>query len=128
MRATLLASLAVLIPVASVLFSSGRAVAEPLDPEQCGKLSAEHKKMIGEGIEAELTKGPEWAVANLGEEGLSRIKHFLTLEEQIRFRCPLIQKAAAKAGPTVPLPLRNPERLVATSKAADVPTVPVRQN
>lgn len=123
MTAPRAAVLAVLIPTGLALMISGPVAAEPLDPEECAKLVAEHKEMVGTGIEAELTKGPEWAVANLGEEGLKRIRHFLMIEEQLRFRCPPVQSAASdEAGSSMPLPQRNPEREVTASKAGESPT------
>jgi hypothetical protein len=79
----------------------GAALAVPLDKETCTKLKAEHLTLTQAGIKETMAKGPEWAASNLSAEQIGQIKRFLSLEEDIRFRCDVAKarpEAAAKAG------------------------------
>jgi hypothetical protein len=63
--------------------------AEPLDKEACGKLQAERASLIVLGVDKEFAKGADWAKANLPQPELDQLKRYLTIDEQLKFRCGL---------------------------------------
>lgn len=101
-------------------FYPGQGSAKALNEEACAALDAEMLSLVGEGIDKSVQKGPEWGRANLTPAQLETVKRFLIVEEQIVFRCKIVDKkpapkvAKGKKGATktaaIPLPLRNPER------------------
>jgi hypothetical protein len=99
------------------------AIAEPLDKEACANLQIERKTLLTRDMQAALDQGPDWVKDHLNDEAIGRVRHFLSVEEQIQFRCRGggVAKVPAKstdAAPenaaTVPLPDRKP-----TMPAAD---------
>jgi hypothetical protein len=97
------------------------ALAAPLDKESCAKLQGERKQLLTPEMQAALERGPDWVKKNLDEKKIERVRQFLSVEEQIQFRCrgggvdkKEIEANAAGASPTgpstVPLPDRNPNR------------------
>jgi hypothetical protein len=99
------------------------AIAEPLDKEACANLQIERKTLLTRDMQAALDQGPDWVKDHLNDEAIGRVRHFLSVEEQIQFRCRGggVAKVPAKstdAAPenaaTVPLPDRKP-----TTRAAD---------
>jgi hypothetical protein len=108
---------------AAGLLAGAVAIAEPLDKEACANLQIERKKLLTRDMQAALDQGPDWVKDHLNDEAIGRVRHFLSVEEQIQFRCRGggVAKVPAKstdAGPenaaTVPLPDRKP-----TMPAAD---------
>ena len=92
------AVLAVAIPL--LILSFGPALAAPLDKVACQKLREEQAELVKGGIKEQMAKGAEWAKANLKPDQISQIKRYITVEEQIAFRCrekPATDPAAAKA-------------------------------
>ncbi len=85
-----------LVTGASVV--SGPLRTEPLAKEDCDKLMAEKSELTGAGVRDQFDKGPEWAKANMSPEQLGRVKRFITVEEQLNFRCGL-----AKLRSTLPI-------------------------
>lgn len=73
--------------LAGQLIGAWHALAEPLDKDACGKLQVEKQAMLVLGVDKEFAKGPEWARNNLGQPELNLIKRYLTVEEQLKFRC-----------------------------------------
>ncbi|HET7851267.1 MAG TPA: hypothetical protein VFK91_00800 [Methyloceanibacter sp.] len=114
--------------MAGLIFAAGLlagavAIAEPLDKEACANLQIERKKLLTRDMQAALDQGPDWVKDHLIDESIERVRHFLSVEEQIQFRCRGggVAKVPAKstdAAPenaaTVPLPDRKP-----TMPAAD---------
>jgi len=107
-----------LLPLAGAV-----AVAEPLDKESCGNLQVERSKLLTRDMQAALDQGPDWVKNHLNDEAIDRVRHFLSVEEQIQFRCRGggVAKVPAKStdttpedAATVPLPDRKP-----TSPAAE---------
>lgn len=50
------------------------------------------------GIAADMEKGPEWASANLPPNRLQQIKHFIHVDEKLKFHClEVFATAAVKA-------------------------------
>jgi len=99
------------------------AVAEPLDKESCANLQVERSKLLTRDMQAALDQGPDWVKNHLNDEAIDRVRHFLSVEEQIQFRCRGggVAKVPAKStdlapqdAATVPLPDRKP-----ASPAAD---------
>ena len=79
------------------------------DSETCRRLKAEHDSMNASGLREIMAKGPDWAKSNLTKERLEQVKRFLSLEEDVRFRCPLgkarpeLEAAESEAGATTAL-------------------------
>jgi hypothetical protein len=104
------------------------AIAEPLDKESCANLQIERKKLLTREMQAALEHGPDWVKDHLDDESIGKVRRFLSVEEQIVFRCRGggVAKVPAKAPETpsedaegtgdvgdtaiVPLPDRNPTR------------------
>lgn len=110
------------------------AVGVPLDRNHCQALSRDYATLLEEGIEEEIAKGPDWAMVNLSSEGIERIRRFLSVEDQIRFRCPGFELPGAasrqndaqpqRAG--VPMPNRRPDAPEKSGKAAALQPVPAK--
>lgn len=94
------------------------AQAEPLPKEECDKLKTEQASLEKGGVKDVLLKGPAWARANPGSAMLKDIERYITLEEQLNFRCGL-----ARARLT--LPFAEEDRVPAepdeAAKADDAP-------
>jgi len=73
--------------IAALLVSPLGLAAEPLDKEACDRLQAEKQALVVLGVDKEFAKGPDWAKANLGLPELNLLKRFMTLDEQLKFRC-----------------------------------------
>ncbi len=93
------------------------AVAEPLDKESCANLQVERSKLLSRDMQAALDQGPDWVKNHLTEEAIDRVRRFLSVEEQLQFRCRGggVAKVPAKStdptpqdAATVPLPDRKP--------------------
>jgi hypothetical protein len=112
-------ALAIVISVAAP-FACAVAVAEPLDKESCANLQAERKKLFNRDMQAALDQGPDWVKGHLNDEAIDKVRRFLSVDEQIRFRCRGggAAKPAEKStgsvpqgsqnATTVPLPERKP--------------------
>jgi hypothetical protein len=68
-------------------------------------------------MQAALDQGPDWVKNHLTEEAIDRVRRFLSVEEQLQFRCRGggVAKVPAKStdptprdAATVPLPDRKP--------------------
>jgi hypothetical protein len=95
--------------------------AEPLDKEACDKLKVEKQGLMVLGVDQEFAKGPDWAKSNLTPPELDLIKHFISVEEQLKFRCGMAvvhlqvqnepdeadEESAPAAAGTVPVPHRR---------------------
>lgn len=62
--------------------------ADPLDEPACTNLRKEQTKLLADGLQTDMQRGPEWAKANLPQAKLDQIKHLMDVEEQLAFRCP----------------------------------------
>jgi len=114
-------AIALLIAAAAPLIGTC-AVAEPLDKESCAGLQNERKQLFNADMQAALEQGPDWVKKHLTDEAIERVRRFLSVEEQIQFRCrgdgvakavvkPTDAKAAdgtATDAASVPLPDRKP--------------------
>ena len=92
-----------------VTTSSAPARAGMLDVESCRRNKNEYDTLGASGIREMMTKGPDWAKANLTKERMEQVRRYLALEEDVRFRCPLgkarpeLEAAESEAGATTPL-------------------------
>ena len=93
------------------------AVAEPLDKNSCTNLQVERSKLLTRDMQAALDQGPDWVKTHLNDEEIEKVRHFLSVEEQIQFRCrgggvAKVPEKSTVASPedaaTVPLPDRKP--------------------
>lgn len=112
--------------VAVVAVSQACHAQGKLSPETCSTLRTQSAAMEAAGIRRELEKGAAWARQNLSQERIKQVMSYISLTEQILFRCPLpapveaegdegtagaAQKAPAKAKKVTripPLPVRKP--------------------
>lgn len=69
------------------LSSAAHATAAKLDDDTCKQLRSEQTKFEQSGILDEIGKGAEWAKANLSQDKLREIEHYMTLDEQLKFGC-----------------------------------------
>ena len=98
-------ALAVLLSVAAPFAGTvAVAIAEPLDKESCANLQVERKKLLTREMQAALEHGPDWVKDHLDDELIGKVRRFLSVEEQIVFRCRGggIAKVPAKATETPP--------------------------
>ena len=121
--------------------------------EACKKLQLEKTTMESQGILADLEKGPQWAKANLPANRVKAILKYLSIYEQVQFRCEYVfaaveadaairkaqEAARARALKNVPPPpVKNPmtraskakttsNRVLATTKPAST-TAPTLKN
>ena len=98
-------ALAVLISVAAPFAGTvAVAIAEPLDKESCANLQIERKKLLTREMQAALEHGPDWVKNHLDDESIGKVRRFLSVEEQIVFRCRGggVAKVPAKATETPP--------------------------
>ena len=89
------------------------APAKPLEYDYCQELKTEQRTLRNAGIERDMRRGPDWAKANLTDEDLGRIRRYLTVEEQIRFRCGIKRrpkKAQTRTAAKPPQPMPLPDR------------------
>jgi hypothetical protein len=116
---------------AAALLAGAVAIAEPLDKESCANLQIERKKLLTRDMQAALDQGPDWVKDHLNDEAIDRVRHFLSVEEQIQFRCrgggvvkvpaksddaaPEKATTAPENGKTMPLPDRKPTMPAAES-------------
>jgi len=104
---------------AVALLAGAVASAEPLDKESCANLQIERKKLLTRDMQAALDQGPDWVKDHLNDEAIDRVRHFLSVEEQIQFRC--------RGGGVAKLPAKSTD--TAPEKAATAPenaaTVPL---
>ncbi len=104
--------ISVVLPLAGTV-----ARAEPLDKDACASLQVERKRLLTREMQAALDQGPDWVKHHLNDEAIGKVRHFLTVEEEIQFRCRGggVAKVTAKLAETppeeatsVPLPDRKP--------------------
>jgi len=72
---------AILVPL------DAHATKAKLDSDTCAQLRAEEKKFRQAGILSDMSKGPEWAKANLSAQRLREVQHYIELDEQVQFGC-----------------------------------------
>jgi hypothetical protein len=70
--------------------------AKPLDKKTCKVLVTEKKSLTARGVAKQMAKGPLWAKENLTSAQLTQIKRYITVDEQLKFRCQKALKVHAK--------------------------------
>jgi hypothetical protein len=111
------------------------AAAAKLDGEACRRIRAEHEGLVATGVRGDMGRGPDWAKANLPPERLERIKRWLTLEEDLRFKCNEVRPTTLKPGgedpedgeATKPAPAAAPAPAPAQRRRAAQPAQPAAQ-
>lgn len=83
------------------------AQAERLPEAQCKAFQSEKQKLIRDGILIQMAKGPQWAKQHLKPEELNKIKRYISVTEQVLFRCTGAPEAEQKI---VTLKLRGQKR------------------
>jgi hypothetical protein len=63
------------------------AYGEPLPKETCDAVGAEHAKLSEAGVPDLVKKGPDWVKANLGDAGLRNVARYISLHEDLLFKC-----------------------------------------
>lgn len=66
---------------------SAWATQPKVDAETCTALRLEQIKFRASGILDDMSKGPQWAKANLPPDRLREIEHYIQLDEQVKFGC-----------------------------------------
>jgi len=64
-----------------------RATQAKIDPETCAQLRLEEIKFRQSGIMDDISKGADWAKANLSPDRLREVQQYLQLDEQVQFGC-----------------------------------------
>jgi hypothetical protein len=72
----------------AILIADPAVRAAPLDEQACAQLKDEQAQLVKAGTKADLDRGAEWARTNLTTDRLRLIERYITVEEQILFRCP----------------------------------------
>ena len=67
--------------------AAGRATQAKIDADTCTAIRLEQIKFRQSGILDDMSKGPEWAKANLPSDRLREVEHYLLLDEQVKFGC-----------------------------------------
>jgi hypothetical protein len=83
----LLRFMAVALLALGIALLGTAAFAEPLDKEACFKLQADRKKLLTREMQAALDHGPDWVKNHLDSGEIEKVREFLSIEEQIEFRC-----------------------------------------
>lgn len=58
-----------------------------VDPETCTSLRLEQIRFRASGVLDDMSKGPQWAKANLPAARLREIEQYIQLDEQVKFGC-----------------------------------------
>lgn len=66
---------------------SAAAVAEPLAKEACDTAEAERARLLADGVQDAIRKGPVWAKANLPPQKLEAVARYIALQEDLLFKC-----------------------------------------
>jgi LAS superfamily LD-carboxypeptidase LdcB len=108
-----------LICGAAIAGSAVELQAEPLDKEACKKLQTEKKSLVASGIVKQMAKGALWAKKNMSSAQLELVKRYITVDEQLQFRCGKALKVhAAKKSKKKETSSNNKEKATDTKKPA----------
>jgi len=77
---------AIIAAICFVPFAA-QATQAKIDPDACTALRLEQIKFRQSGILDDMSKGAEWAKANLSADRLREIEHYMQLDEQVKFGC-----------------------------------------
>lgn len=105
------------VAFAAAAFMAVSAHARPLDKKDCEALSDEFALLTERDIPKAIMRGPEWTLAHMPSRTMGEVKRYLTIEEQLRFRC------SGKKPPTLDpeiagAPGRQPEEKPLQTRAA----------
>jgi hypothetical protein len=113
-------AIALLISTAAPLIGPA-AIAEPLDKESCAGLQNQRKQLFNADMQAALEQGPDWVKKHLTDEAIERVRRFLSVEEQIQFRCRGggVDKPVAKPTDAKPTDAKATDAKATDAKATD---------
>ena len=77
-------------------FAPGFAYASRLDAVACQNLEIYKKSLVKLGVKKNMARGAVWAKSNLGEGELIRVKHFVIIQDMLKFRCPSLRIARSE--------------------------------
>lgn len=92
-----------------------------LDADSCAKLKSEQEAMEKAGLKETVSRGPEWAKANLPSEKFNEIKRWIEVDEQLLFRCPGRHLVNLPLDPDPPPPPPQADDKKGEAGKADVP-------
>jgi hypothetical protein len=75
------------VAIACALAATSTGRADPLPKDACDAVGAEHAKLSEAGLPDLVKKGPEWVKANLGEARLKDVARYISLHEDLLFKC-----------------------------------------
>lgn len=115
-----------LIIVAALLGASQACQAQgKLSPETCSTLRTQSAAMEAAGIKKDLEKGAAWARQNLSQDRIKQVMSYISVTEQILFRCPRPAPTEAEGdGATAGVAQTGPAK---PKKAMRIPPLPVRK-
>ncbi len=75
--------------IAAICFApfTAEATQPKIDSDTCTTLRLEQIKFRQSGILDDMSKGAEWAKANLSADRLREIEHYMQLDEEVKFGC-----------------------------------------
>ncbi len=77
---------AIIAAICFVPFAAA-ATQPKIDSDTCTTLRLEQIKFRQSGVLDDMSKGAEWAKANLSADRLREIEHYMQLDEQVKFGC-----------------------------------------
>ena len=113
-----------LLLAAGVLLAPDLSWGAALDPASCAKLKTEQETMERSGLKEAVSRGPEWAKANLSAEKLNEIKRLIEVDEQLLFRCPGRHLVNLPLEPDPPPPPQADDKKGEADKADSPAAVP----
>lgn len=121
----ILSLVALTLPATAALATEAK-----ISADACAQLRLKEAKVQQSGLLKDMSRGPEWAKANLSAARLLEIKNYITLDEKVKFGCrdakvtPEAERASAAASRIELHPNADPTAPpVATNKPAKVPRV-----
>jgi len=110
--------------LAAAALDKDPASAHNLPFHQCLQLKSEKSRLVSQGVNANLQKGPDWAKKNLTTDKISKVKRLIEVSELLEFRCDMRgvrsfqkrmkqPKFAKWKALKPPLPSRNPKFIAA---------------
>ena len=95
------AALAAAVALAATFHVTAKAVATPLDPDECARLENEEALLTKAGARDDFARGPK---ANLTAARIEQVRKLIAVEEAISFRCGKPKPLPAEAVKFVPTP------------------------
>jgi hypothetical protein len=103
--------------------TSALATEPKIGDEACAQLRLKEAKVEHSGLLEDMSKGPEWAKANLSPARLLEIKNYIALNEKVQFGCrdAKVTPEAERASTAATRIERNPNADPTRPRVADPP-------